>query len=31
MGGVEELPLQSKAEVAATILQRVVVGLSNIS
>jgi phosphopantothenoylcysteine decarboxylase / phosphopantothenate---cysteine ligase len=30
MGGVEELPLQSKAEVAATIMQRVVVGLSNI-
>ncbi len=30
MGGVEELPLQSKAEVAATILQRVVVGLSNL-
>jgi phosphopantothenoylcysteine decarboxylase/phosphopantothenate--cysteine ligase len=29
-GGVEELPLQSKAEVAASILQRVVVGLSNI-
>jgi phosphopantothenoylcysteine decarboxylase/phosphopantothenate--cysteine ligase len=30
LGGVEELPLQSKAEVAASILQRVVVGLSNI-
>ena len=30
LGGVEELPLQSKAEVAATILQRVVVGLSNL-
>ncbi len=30
LGGVEELPLQSKAEVAATILQRVMVGLSNL-
>lgn len=30
LGGVEELPLQNKAEVAATILQRVVVGLSNL-
>jgi len=29
-GGVEELPLMSKAEVAATVLQRVVHGLSNL-
>lgn len=30
LGGVEELPLMSKAEVAATVLQRVVIGLSNL-